>query len=37
MKISALKIKGFRSFGPEEIIIPIDEKLVGQQICINIL
>jgi putative ATP-dependent endonuclease of OLD family len=29
MKISALKIKGFRSFGPEEIIIPIDEKLVG--------
>jgi putative ATP-dependent endonuclease of OLD family len=29
MKISALKIKGFRSFGPEEVIIPIDEKLVG--------
>ncbi|WP_206734740.1 ATP-dependent endonuclease [Flavobacterium sp. YO64] len=29
MKISALKIKGFRSFGPEEIYIPINEKLVG--------
>lgn len=29
MKISALKIKGFRSFGPKEVIIPIDEKLVG--------
>ena len=29
MKISALKIKGFRSFGPDEVNIPIDEKLVG--------
>lgn len=29
MKISALKIKGFRSFGPNEVNIPIDEKLVG--------
>ncbi|UKB78633.1 ATP-dependent nuclease [Chryseobacterium sp. MEBOG07] len=29
MNISALKIKGFRSFGPKEIIIPINEKLVG--------
>ncbi|KPE52946.1 MULTISPECIES: ATP-dependent nuclease [Chryseobacterium] len=29
MKISNLKIKGFRSFGPEEIKIPVDEKLVG--------
>ncbi|KQR67336.1 ATP-dependent endonuclease [Pedobacter sp. Leaf176] len=29
MKISALKIKGFRSFGPDEVKIPIDEKLVG--------
>ncbi|WP_153848794.1 ATP-dependent nuclease [Sphingobacterium paramultivorum] len=29
MKISALKIKGFRSFGPDEVNMPIDEKLVG--------
>lgn len=29
MKISALKIKGFRSFGPDQVIIPINQKLVG--------
>lgn len=29
MKIGALKIKGFRSFGADEVNIPIDEKLVG--------
>ncbi|WP_300568867.1 AAA family ATPase, partial [Flavobacterium sp.] len=29
MKISKLKIKGFRSFGPNEIIINIEQKLVG--------
>lgn len=29
MKISALKIKGFRSFGPNEVLIPIEEDLVG--------
>ncbi|WP_433811529.1 ATP-dependent nuclease [Flavobacterium johnsoniae] len=29
MKIGSLKIKGFRSFGPEEITIEINEKLVG--------
>lgn len=29
MKISTLKIKGFRSFGLDGVNIPIDEKLVG--------
>lgn len=29
MKISALNIKGFRSFGPSNVIIPINEHLVG--------
>jgi hypothetical protein len=29
MNISKLKIKGFRSFGPKELIIPINERLVG--------
>lgn len=29
MKISVLKIKGFRLFGLKEIIILIDENLVG--------
>lgn len=29
MKISSLKIKGFRSFGPREVIIPINQRLVG--------
>jgi predicted ATP-dependent endonuclease of OLD family len=29
MKISALKIKGFRSFGPEEVIIPLSQRLSG--------
>ncbi|PTT40662.1 ATP-dependent endonuclease [Chryseobacterium sp. HMWF028] len=29
MKISALKIKGFRSFGSSNVIIPINEHLVG--------
>jgi putative ATP-dependent endonuclease of OLD family len=29
MKISALKIRGFRSFGPNEVLIPIEDDLVG--------
>ena len=29
MKITSLKIKGFRSFGPNETLIQIDRKLVG--------
>lgn len=29
MQISLVKIKGFRSFGPDEICIPVNEKLVG--------
>ncbi|KRD09129.1 ATP-dependent endonuclease [Flavobacterium sp. Root901] len=29
MKISTLKIKGFRSFGPNEVLIPIEDNLVG--------
>jgi putative ATP-dependent endonuclease of OLD family len=29
MKISTIKIKGFRSFGPNEVLIPIEDDLVG--------
>ena len=29
MTVSALKIRGFRSFGPNEVIIPIQDNLVG--------
>lgn len=29
MRISKLKIAGFRSFGPDAVIIPVDHKLVG--------
>lgn len=29
MQITNFKIKGFRSFGPDDVIIPINQKLVG--------
>jgi putative ATP-dependent endonuclease of the OLD family len=28
MRISKIKIKGFRSFGPDEVVIPINQRLV---------
>ncbi|AJW65040.1 hypothetical protein VO54_03613 [Elizabethkingia miricola] len=29
MKISTIKIKGYKSFGPDEVVIPLQDKLAG--------